>query len=88
MTSRLPGRKNFRVDVLVYGLAGMAIGLGALIAYILKQRGSKEASDSLAAENRLLKEEIQRAQQVENSRAKNSASRMPSVLKRPPLTMS
>ena len=67
MTSRLPGRKNFRVDVLVYGLAGLAIGLGALIAYILKQRGSKEASDSLAAENRLLKEEIQRAQQVENS---------------------
>tara|TARA_B100000035_G_scaffold74804_1_gene62057 strand:+ start:714 stop:2027 length:1314 start_codon:yes stop_codon:yes gene_type:complete len=55
------------VDVLVYGLAGLAIGLGALIAYILKQRGSKEASDSLAAENRLLKEEIQRAQQVENS---------------------
>ena len=67
MTSHLPGRKNFRVDVLVYGLAGLAIGLGALIAYILKQRGSKEASDSLAAENRLLKEEIQRAQQVENS---------------------
>ena len=67
MTSRLPGRKNFRVDVLVYGLAGLAIGLGALVAYILKQRGSKEASDSLAAENRLLKEEIQRAQQVENS---------------------
>ena len=55
------------MDVLVYGLAGLAIGLGALIAYILKQRGSKEASDSLAAENRLLKEEIQRAQQVENS---------------------
>jgi DNA recombination protein RmuC len=55
------------VDVLVYGLAGLAIGLGALVAYILKQRGSKEASDSLAAENRLLKEEIQRAQQVEYS---------------------
>ena len=55
------------MDVLEYGLAGLAIGLGALIAYILKQRGSKEASDSLAAENRLLKEEIQRAQQVENS---------------------
>ena len=55
------------MDVLVYGLAGLAIGLGALVAYILKQRGSKEASDSLAAENRLLKEEIQRAQQVENS---------------------
>ena len=55
------------MDVLVYGLAGLAIGLGALIAYILKQRGSKEASESLAAENRLLKEEMQRAQQVENS---------------------
>ena len=67
MTSFPPGRKNFSVDVLVYGLAGLAIGLGALVAYILKQRGSKEASDSLAAENRLLKEEIQRAQQVENS---------------------
>jgi DNA recombination protein RmuC len=55
------------VDVLVYGLAGLAIGLGALVAYIIKQRGSKEASDSLAAENRLLKEGIQRAQQVEYS---------------------
>ena len=55
------------MDVLVYGLAGLAIGLGALVAYILKQRGSNEASESLAAENRLLKEEIQRAQQVENS---------------------
>ena len=55
------------MDVLVYGLAGLAIGLGALIAYILKQRGSKEVSESLAAENRLLKEEILRAQQVENS---------------------
>ena len=55
------------MDVLVYVLAGLAIGLGALIAYILKQRGSKEASESLAAENRLLKEEMQRAQQVENS---------------------
>ena len=55
------------MDVLVYGLAGLAIGLGALIAYILKQRRSNETSDSLAAENRLLKEEIQRAQQVENS---------------------
>ena len=67
MTSHLPGRKNLKVDVLVYGLAGLAIGLGALVAYILKQRGSNEASESLAAENRLLKEEIQRAQQVENS---------------------
>ena len=67
MTSHLPGRKNFSVDVLVYGLAGLAIGLGALVAYIIKQRGSKEASDSLAAENRLLKEGIQRAQQVEYS---------------------
>ncbi len=55
------------MDVLVYGLAGLAIGLGALIAYILKQRGSKEASDSLAAENRLLKEEMERAQQLEHS---------------------
>ena len=55
------------MDVLVYGLAGLAIGLGALVAYILKQRGSNEASESLAPENRLLKEEIQRAQQVENS---------------------
>ena len=67
MTSHLPGRKNFSVDVLVYGLAGLAIGLGALVAYIIKQRGSKEASESLAAENRLLKEGIQRAQQVEYS---------------------
>jgi DNA recombination protein RmuC len=67
LTSHLPGRKNFSVDVLVYGLAGLAIGLGALVAYIIKQRGSKEASDSLAAENRLLKEGIQRAQQVEYS---------------------
>ncbi len=55
------------MDVLIYGLAGLALGLAALVACLVKQRGASEIRDSLAAENRLLKEEIQRAQQVENS---------------------
>ena len=43
------------------------MGLGALIVYILKQRGVSSSRDSLEAENRMLKEEILRSQQLENS---------------------
>ena len=53
------------MDVIAYSLAGLVVGLGALVAYILKNRGTFHARDSLEAENRLLKEEIQRSQNVE-----------------------
>jgi len=43
------------------------VGLGALVAYILKQRGTASVRDSLEAENRLLKEDMERAKQVEYS---------------------
>jgi DNA recombination protein RmuC len=55
------------VDVIAYSLAGLVVGLGALVGYILKQRATASVRDSFEAENRLLKEEIQRAQQLEHS---------------------
>jgi DNA recombination protein RmuC len=55
------------VDVIAYSLAGLVVGLGALVAYILKQRGTTSVRDSLEAENRLLKEDMERAKQVEYS---------------------
>jgi DNA recombination protein RmuC len=45
----------------------LVVGLGALVAYILKQRGTTSVRDSLEAENRLLKEDMERAKQVEYS---------------------
>ena len=48
-------------------MAGLVVGLGALVAYILKQRGTASVRDSLEAENRLLKEDMERAKQVEYS---------------------
>ena len=59
--------KNISVDVIAYSLAGLVVGLGALVAYILKQRGTTSVRDSLEAENRLLKEDMERAKQVEYS---------------------
>ena len=53
--------------MIAYSLAGLVVGLGALVGYILKQRGTASVRDSLEAENRLLKEDLERAQQVENS---------------------
>jgi hypothetical protein len=61
--------KNISVDVIAYSLAGLVVGLGALVAYILKQRGTTSVRDSLEAENRLLKEDMERAKQVEYSLA-------------------
>ena len=55
------------MDVIAYSLAGLLVGLGALIVYILKQRGVSSIRDSLEAENRMLKEEILRSKQLENS---------------------
>ena len=55
------------MDVIAYSMAGLVVGLGALVAYILKQRGTASVRDSLEAENRLLKEDIERAKQVEYS---------------------
>ena len=53
--------------MIAYSLAGLVVGLGVLVGYILKQRGTASARDSLEAENRLLKEEMERAQQLEHS---------------------
>ncbi len=55
------------MDVIAYSLAGLVVGLGVLVGYILKQRGTASARDSLEAENHLLKEEMERAQQLEHS---------------------
>ena len=55
------------MDVIAYSMAGLVVGLGALVAYILKQRGTASVRDSLEAENRLLKEDMERAKQVEYS---------------------
>ena len=67
MTSEQTKSKTESVDVIAYSLAGLLVGLGALIVYILKQRGVSSSRDSLEAENRMLKEEILRSQQLENS---------------------
>ena len=53
--------------MIAYSLAGLVVGLGVLVGYILKQRRTASARDSLEAENRLLKEEMERAQQMEHS---------------------
>ena len=53
--------------MIAYSLAGLVVGLGALVAYILKQRGTTSVRDSLEAENRLLKKDMERAKQVEYS---------------------
>ena len=55
------------MDVIAYSMAGLVVGLGALVAYILKQRGTASVRDSLEAENHLLKEDMERAKQVEYS---------------------
>ena len=55
------------MDVIAYSMAGLVVGLGALVAYILKQRGTASVRDSLEAENRLLKGDMERAKQVEYS---------------------
>lgn len=55
------------MDAIAYSLAGLVVGLGVLVGYILKQRRTASARDSLEAENRLLKEEMERAQQLEHS---------------------
>ena len=55
------------MDVIAYSLAGLAVGLGVLVGYIVKQRGTASARDTLEAENLLLKEEMERAQQLEHS---------------------
>jgi DNA recombination protein RmuC len=67
LTSQQTKSKKESVDVIAYSLAGLLVGLGALIVYILKQRGVSSIRDSLEAENRMLKEEILRSKQLENS---------------------
>ena len=69
------------MDVIISGLAGLSIGLGGLIWFILKNKGGADArtlklnnqvrelensTHSLATENRLQKEEIQQAAKLES----------------------
>ena len=45
---------------------GLAMGLGFMLAYVLRQRGKGESVDALATENRMMREEIERAKNTEN----------------------
>ena len=55
------------MDVIAYSLIGFLLGLTVFVVYFLKKRGMAKFHESVTVENRLLKEEIQRAQQLENS---------------------
>ena len=68
------------LDVLLGGLAGLGLGLSGMVWFILRQKGEthrqkeelnlkisdlESSTHSLATENRLQKEEIQRAEKLE-----------------------
>ena len=55
------------MDVIAYSLIGFLLGLAVFVVYFFKKRGMAKFHESVTVENRLLKEEIQRAQQLENS---------------------
>ena len=55
------------MDVIAYSLIGFLLGLAVFVVYFFKKRGMAKLHESVTVENRLLKEEIQRAQQLENS---------------------
>ena len=54
------------MDSLLGGLAGLGLGIGLLLAYVIRQRKLLGSIDSLGAENRMLKEEIKRTQTTES----------------------
>jgi len=54
------------MDSLLGGLAGLGLGIGLLLAYVIRQRKLLGSIDSLGAENRMLKEEINRTQITES----------------------
>ena len=54
------------MDSLLGGLAGLGLGIGLLLAYVMRQRKLLGSIDSLGAENRMLKEEINRTQTSES----------------------
>ena len=68
------------MEAVIYGMAGMSVGLIALVIYVVKNRNLKNgdseelklkiselegSAHALATENRLQKEEIQQGQQLE-----------------------
>ena len=55
------------MDVISYSLIGFLLGLAFFVVYFFKKRGMAKFHESVTVENRLLKEEIQRAQKLENS---------------------
>ena len=50
---------------------GLALGLGFMLAYAFRQRGKGESVDALATENRMMREEIERAKNTENELREN-----------------
>ena len=48
---------------------GLALGLGFML-HVLRQRGKGESVDALATENRMMREEIERAKNTENGHEK------------------
>ena len=56
---------NAQVEILVHGLAGLGIGLGFLIWFFFRQQRKQSLLDSITAENRLLRQEIKDASELE-----------------------
>ena len=59
------------MDSLLGGLAGLGLGIGLLLAYVIRQRRILGRMDSLDAENRFLKGEIDRSQSTEKELRKD-----------------
>ena len=59
------------MDSLIGGLAGLGLGIGLLLAYVIRQRRILGRMDSLDAENRFLKREIDRSQSTEKELRKD-----------------
>ena len=59
------------MDSLIGGLAGLGLGIGLLLAYVIRQRRILGRMDSLDAENRFLKGEIDRSQSTEKELRKD-----------------
>ena len=53
------------MEQLAYGLAGLGIGLGILLVFVLRQRAGASTLESLRTENRLLSEEVEKARALE-----------------------
>ena len=59
------------MDSLIGGLAGLGLGVGLLLAYVIRQRRILGSMDSIDAENRFLKGEIDRSHSTEKELRKD-----------------